>query len=299
MIFKALFLVCLFFLIITGWSNPFAQKGDFPSESLFAEDAPQSKSFKAELEFLHRTQRVTPQEKQNLESELENAEKTLGVPKSLIWCILFQESRFNPYLNATNGVLAKGLGQFTPNALSEINLDTDLFDPRTSLALKEKLKPKTLPIDFKLKPHPKIRKPGTRLQTYPPQPVTSYYHYSTAVIASAAYLNNRYQQLKAALDHQGLSYDPKVLWLFAAAAYNKGARSVFALLTREFMLHGERSITKVLTHPKAAYLLLTQPKKLDPPFGQIWDKATRKRYIDELLINMEMISRCSISRPLL
>ena len=292
---RALSLLCLFAPLLTAWSSDPAHKQD----SLFAESAPQSKSLKQELAFLQSTHRLTSEERLRIENELMKAETALGVPKALIWCILFQESRFNPYLNATNHVMAKGLGQFTPNALIEINKDTDLFDPRTSLAINSRLSPKSLPIDFKLKKIPRIRKPGTKIKTFPDQPITSYYHYSAAAFASAAYLNNRYQQLKSALDHQGLAYDSKVLWLFAAAAYNKGARSVFALLTREYMLHGESAVTKVLTNPKAAYLILTQRKKLDPPFGEIWNRETRKRYIDELLVNMDVISRCSITRPLL
>jgi hypothetical protein len=272
-----------------------------PSNSavdLFKEGAPQSHNFKSELQYLEFTGRINKSQLQHIEDQLTKVEQKLGVPKALLWCVLFQESRFDPFKNALSKLPAKGLGQFTPSALEEVNTDTDLFDPRTSDILNAQLHPKSLPINFKLRmpasSQEKVKESG-RKELFPEQPKTSYFRTTTAIFASASYLNNRYQQLKKALDRQGIKYNSQVLWLYAAAAYNKGSRSIFLVLTNEYLTRGESALKELLNSPKASYDLLTHPEKLDYPLREIWKQKTRTRYVSELLRNMEVISSCAIS----
>lgn len=266
-----------------------------PPRALFAEEVPQSASFKSELVYLETTERLTKKEIQTIEDYLKKVEDSFGVPKALLWCVLFQESRFDSFKNAYSTVPAKGLGQFTPSALEEINSDTNQYDSRTRQILNEQVKPGRLPLNFKLKPPARDLASHRKKQKFPTQPSTSYYRTSTAVFASAAYLNNRYQQLKRALDRQKIPYDPQVLWLYAAAAYNKGSRSIFLLLTNEYMSRGESAIQELLKSPKATYLLLTHPERLDYSLRGVWNKKTRTKYIIELLRNMEVISSCALT----
>jgi hypothetical protein len=268
------------------------------ASTLFASTPPANKAFKAELRYLSNTKRLTEQERAVIESEVREVEATLGVPRALLWCVLFQESRFDAFKNATSPLPAKGLGQFTPSALAELNSDTDHYDPRTSLALQTILAPRTLPIDFHLKV--KKRTKGKRAAAsvappFPEQPPNSYFRTATAVFASGAYLNNRYQQLKNTLDHQNVSYDPEVLWLYAAAAYNKGSRSVFLLLSNEYMSRGAEALAALLKNSKDAYKLLTHAERLDISLRGVWKKEQRGRYVEELLRNMAIISSCSLS----
>jgi hypothetical protein len=256
---------------------------------------PQNVAFQLELQYLHTIEKLTPLEKQQIETELEAVEKTLGVPKPVLWCILFQESRFDVFKNALNTMSAKGLGQFTSSATHEINHDTNTYDSRTRTILESEIEEDLFPIGFDLKLKPTRKKLGSKKRTLPEQSVHSYYHTKTAVFSSAAYLNNRYREIKQSLERQGLQYDSQLLWLYAAAAYNKGARTVFALLTHEYMTRGEGAVKELLFDLKAAQDLLTQKDRLEYPLREIWDKKTRKRYVDELQRNMKIVSSCAFS----
>lgn len=282
--------LCLIVIFLTS-----CDRDSSDHNGIFTKRPPNSKELKAEVQYLALIKKLTKSEITFIETQLDKVQDTLGVPKALLWCVLFQESRFDPFMNAFTDAPAKGIGQFTGSALDEINFDTDIYDSRTSAILQAQLKPKNLPLDFTIKTSPLNRMPGSIEKRLPPQPLTSYFRASTAIFASGAYLNNRYQQLKSALDHQGISYDPQILWLYAAAAYNKGSRTVFLLLTHEYMSHGEGALRDLLSDPKAAYSLLTHQKRLDLTLKEIWTKKTRTKYIDELLRNMEVISSCSLS----
>lgn len=220
------------------------------------------------------------------------AEARLGVPRALLWCILFQESRMDAFKNAFGDVAAKGMGQFTPNALAEINQDTNHYDSRTLAVMTEVTQPKGLPIDFGLKSRPRVERPGYRKKQLPDQQPTSYFNGRTAVFASAAFLNNRYQQIKRALDRQGVSYDREVLWLYAAAAYNKGSRTVLVLLTDYYLSRGERALSRLLTDGSQSVALLTHEKLLHAALKDLWRKRRRDNYLEEMTRNMQAISSC-------
>lgn len=266
--------------------------GSRGKQPLFTHPAPQSEPFKLELQYLVTKGRLSESDRKLIEQDLAHLESELAVPKSLLWCVLFQESRFDAFKNAFSSSLAKGMGQFTPSALAEINLDTDHFDLRTGRVLASVLAPKALPLDFKVKTKPKIKKAGYRTRQLPEQVTTSYFNSRTAVFASGAYLNNRYYQLKRALDRQGVTYSPEVLWLYAAAAYNKGSRTVFVLLTHLYMKRGERGLSSLLQDPMQSMALLSHEDLLNDSLKDFWRKRRRVKYLDELSRNMEVISSC-------
>lgn len=265
-----------------------------------ARAAPQSAFFQQELDYLQKHKILLKQERDYLEKQMQLAQDTFGTPKSLLWCVLFQESRFDPLLNANEPEApARGIGQFTPNALVEINSDTDQYDERSSALFQEVLKPKDLPLTFALGfDSPVSRKVG-RWWKVPKRDRTSYFHESTAVLASASYLNNRYWQIRRALDNQKISYDPDLIWIYAAAAYNKGARSIFYILTQQYLLRGQRGVEQLLHHPKLTYVLLTDSETLDQSLRDLWPKKQRERYIEELVRNMKSITSCTLPESVL
>ena len=264
------------------------------SAPLFKNEVPQNLGFKQELTYLESTGRLSGAAKHEIESAIENAEKKLGVPKTLLWCLLFQESRFDEFMGADQDKGARGLGQFTRHALSEINEETNHYDSRTEAVFEQDLKPLSLPITFDLIRPADFDFTARIQRKAPPQPKNSYFNASTAVLGSAAYLNNRYSQLKHSLEKNTLHYDPQVLWLYAAAAYNKGARSVFVVLSQQRMYGGEPAVAELLQSTKLSYALLTHKDLLDYSLSEVFSPEKREKYIIELTRNMESILSCAL-----
>jgi hypothetical protein len=256
---------------------------------LFAEEIPQSPEFQKDLEFLQRTKRLKIDDRTKIESDIADLEAKLGVPHQLMWCLLFQESRFDPLKNSEADHGARGLGQFTPTALEEINRDTNHFDLRVGPLIQTVLDPDGLPLSFLLEETPKLNS----------VPRTSYYRSSTAVYATGVYLNNRYQQIKKALDKKKIAYDPQILWLFAAAAYNKGARTILVLLTQQLSYGGDAGLGELLTHPKLSYSLLTREDLLEYSLRELWNPKIREKYVAELAQNMEQVINCAVPERVL
>jgi hypothetical protein len=293
------FLICRFAVILLAIAYGGCQSSigeeTKPATFQFTPEPPQNEPFRFEVQYLIKNELVQPKELHEIESQIIKLEQALGVPRALLWCILFQESRFDSFKNALSPLTAKGLGQFTPGALEEVNYDTDLYDDRSGEVIISELSPKKLPINFDLKlPKKKRKHTSEKNIKFPEQKITSYYRTKTAILASAVYLNNRYAQLRKTLNRQGISYDPLVLWLYAAAAYNKGFRSILLLLTHEYMKTGEKGLTQLLHDAKASYNLLTHSKRLDSSFARVWKKETRDKYVEELVRNMQVITSCSL-----
>ncbi|NBT58306.1 hypothetical protein EBT16_05935, partial [bacterium] len=143
-----------------------------------------------------------------------NAEAHLGIPQSLLWCLMFQESRLNHLSGLASGKLSTGLGQFSNSAFFEVNHHLKLYfdSPRTVLnAL----------MGLDIRP----------LQSNPEEvsAINSYYFIPTGVTATALYLSNRWIQLTRVAQKRNLTYSPDILWAWSAISYNKGTRSVLAI----------------------------------------------------------------------
>ncbi len=266
-----------------------------PRDPLFSATAPQNEQFKEELRYLRETFQLRKPEEDRLESSIEGAARQFGIPRSLLWCVMFQESRFDVLKNATESMGARGIGQFTRTALSELNLATDLFQKGTREYLLNVIKPYALPIAFKLEP------PGTvksqielrSKRTLPDQPVGSYFRTETSVAATAAYLNNRHAQLMRVLAEEKITFDPEVLWLYAAAAYNKGPRTVYVLITRQRLAAGDESIGEILQSPKMSLALLTHSELLDIALRNVWPTKQRPALIKEMILNLNAVRACA------
>jgi len=266
-----------------------------PDPELFRVKPPLSEKFQRELEFLNSTRQLSSEELTHIENAVKGSSKRYQVPYTLLWCLLFQESRFDVFRNASQTNGARGIGQFTRAALKELNLDADKFVPGTRALLKKTIHPYVMPLSFTIvpKPDPKLEeRKGRKTES---QPHSSYFHVDTAIGASAAYLGNRYHQLKRTLDRKGWKYDPEVLWMFASAAYNKGSRTVYVLLTQQREFGGDQAVNELLTNPHFAFSALTRKELLELSLTTLWDDPERRsRYITELIANMKAIHSCAI-----
>ncbi len=276
-------------------SNRGNRTSNSPRDPLFAPTAPQNLQFKDELRYLRETFQLRKPEEDRLESSIDAAAIQFGIPRSLLWCVLFQESRFDVLKNATEAMGARGIGQFSRTALSELNLASDLFQRGTREYLLSVIKPYALPIGFQLDP------PGTikaqielrSKRTLPDQSLGSYFRPETSVAATAAYLNNRHKQLTRVLNEEKIPFDPEVLWLYAAAAYNKGSRTVYVLITRQRLAAGDESIGEILQSPKLSLALLTHAELLDVALRNVWPTKQRPALIKEMILNLNAIRSCA------
>ncbi len=263
------------------------------TDIIFAHPAPQNYSFKKELDYLASTGQLPETELKTLNEYVHQAHTRVGVPESLLWCILFQESRMDHLKNLTYKKGPRGLGQFTRHAIKEINKDTNLFDIRTEDVFREELGSNVLPISFKLGFKPTEEMEDRRNRNTPTElPTSSYFHAKTAVFASAAYLNNRYNQIVRAIEKQGLEYDHEVIWLYAAAAYNKGTKTVFNLLSNQRYYGGDQGVSELLKDAKLSYTLLTHANLIDHSLRELWASETREKYVKELTKNIELVVSC-------
>jgi hypothetical protein len=281
-------------MVITVMISACRDRARDEGDKIFGHTAPQNYSFKKEIDYLESTGQLTKNDLKTLNDYVHQAYFTIGVPKSLLWCVLFQESRLDPLKNMDRKKGARGLGQFTRHALKEINKDTNLFDNRTEDVMRSQLGEDVLPISFKLgfKPTEDLVDRRTRLPSSVQLPNSSYFHTKTAVFASAAYLNNRYNQIVRALEKQNIEYDPEVVWLYAAAAYNKGTKAVFNLLSDQRFYGGDQGLSELMKDPKLSYTLLTHTHLLDHSLRDLWQTETREKYVKELTKNIELVVSC-------
>jgi hypothetical protein len=263
-------------------------------DKIFGHAAPQNYNFKKEVDYLESTGQLTKADQKLMNDYVHQAYFTIGVPKSLLWCVLFQESRLDPLKNMNRSKGARGLGQFTRHALKEINKDTNLYDIRTEDVMRSQLGEDVFPISFKLgfRPSEDLLDRRNRSPANISVPNSSYFHTKTAVFASAAYLNNRYNQIVKALEKQNIDYDPEVVWLYAAAAYNKGTKTVFNLLSDQRYYGGDSGLSELMKDAKLSYTLLTHAHLLDHSLRDIFTNDTREKYVKELTKNIELVVSC-------
>lgn len=287
---------------VLGAESLFAKK-KVPKEHVpfLSQSAPVNPEFQQELKFMFATRRLTARQRTLLETEIGLAEERFNVPRSILWCTLFQESRFDSLKNAGRRWGARGIGQFTPHALREINRDTDFYHPGTGALLGDVMRPERLPLTFNLaqgtfrqKKKSRGRQTASVLVAGVSQPRSSYFNMTTAVAASAAYLNNRYIQIKEALDSQQIEYHPEIIWLLASAAYNKGARTVFSLLNHQRKSIGNDGLSEILQSPRLTYKLLSSQQALKAGLRTLWPARKLEHYTEELSRNMDAVFSCAV-----
>ncbi len=263
-----------------------AQKDTLESEKpafepVFSESYPVHTRFLREVSQL-REKRLTFTEENLIHNFVFTARSNLAVPSSLLWCLLFQESRLDKLSGVENGSLTTGLGQFSNSAFFEVNYHLSRY-------LKS---PKTMVTQIL----------GTDVRPIAPDSLNlnalhSYYHIPTAVTATALFLHNRRVQLiRAATQHQ-LSFSPELLWAWAALSYNKGGRTVIALWKEIEDKFGAQELSNALS-TRESFVRHTQNLRLISRATQsIWKDHRSQTFSEEWLRHSTNLTDCSFIKP--
>jgi len=251
------------------------------SEKIFSTNYPVHHRFIEETSQM-RAHRTISQENENLiQVSTLNASESLGIPQSLLWCLMFQESRLNHLSGLKEGKLATGLGQFSVSAFFELNhhLPRYISSPTTTIAsiLGADIRPLSSDIN--------------NLSS-----LNSYYFIPTAVTATALYLNNRWIQLARIADDRGLSYSPEVLWAWAALSYNKGGRTVLSLWNQIEAKEGSQGLSNALTLKESFLASALDPYLVSNALKNIWSKRLLAGYSEELITHVENIRDCALKK---
>ena len=246
--------------------------------SLFAAEYPASGRFREELKNMRATNQLSPVNEALIQEYVTGASKNLKMPSAVLWCLFFQESRLNHLEGINQRGGSRGLGQFGQFSFFEINNQIQRYGAdNLSMAYK------VLGRDVRpLEP-----------RNFNPEERASYFYIPTAVVSSAAFLNNRYHQLRRNLDRKQIKYDPDLLWLYAAMAYNKGTRSVLSLWSDARRDGGKKRLEKILTE-KEELKKLANAKVLTRALRRIWSPHTAVPFARELKIHLENMRSCSL-----
>lgn len=231
-----------------------------------------------ELEQMRESGRLSPDDERAIDKAVDLATKKLGVPKAVLWCLMFQESRLNHLLGieATSG--ATGIGQFLFPSFYEVNFHSTRYSARN--------------VDFLVDAIGYDARPIGAFKRSPTHP-SSYYWIPTGVAATAVYLHNRYLQLETALKRKSLAYDPDLLWLYAALAYNKGNRSVLNLWSEVRQQRGQRALQRLLTEPDSFFALSSDHDLLESALGRVWEDGSATEFSHEWRVHGGKIAECA------
>lgn len=253
--------------------SPVATKSSF-----FAQSFPASPKFQQELDLLRQSGRLQANDESLINDTIASSSELLAMPPAILWCLLFQESRLNHLEGLRGDQGARGLGQFSYFSFYEVNHHLDRFGP-----MNVKLMNQVLGKDIR---------PVQPLEVNVNSP-SSYFHIPTAVVTSAAFLNNRYLQLQRILSRNGVKYEPDLLWYFASMAYNKGTRSVVSFWNDTRRRGGKARLEKMVSQPDVLFAGVTDVALLTRSLRKIWSGSTASRYARELDVHMENLKACS------
>lgn len=247
----------------------------------FAPNYPVHDKFKSELDLLRKKGRLKIEDEKLIDDSVEITAQRTGIPPAILWCLFFQESRLNHLEGIQGDTGARGLGQFSHFSFYEINHHLDRYDSRNSRAMEEILGRDMRPI-----------RPSTKDLRSP----SSYFFIPTAVVTSAAFLNNRYHQLRRTLEKRKLMYHPDLLWMYAAMAYNKGGRSVLTFLNDARRRGGKRLQEKLLLDTTALVDSTSDAKLLARSLKKIWPEHAANLYAREWSIHTLNMRACAMNR---
>jgi hypothetical protein len=247
---------------------------------MFTPRYPANLKFQRELARMKNNGTLSEENEALIRKIAENASHQLDMPPAILWCLLFQESRLNHMAGVREGKMATGLGQFTFASFYEVNFHLDHYDHRNANMMISILGNDVRPIG------------AFRKDVFHP---SSYYYIPTAVTATAAFLNNRYIQLKHVLDRHNIAYDPSLLWLYSAMAYNKGTRSVLSLWNERRAGGGVKKVEKSLTDATEFFSAIRADNPFEHALTAIWPDSEAEAYARELKIHMGRLSECAIS----
>lgn len=247
---------------------------------MFSLAYPVAAKFEEELKHLRALKKLRGENESLIQRTIGKTIAQLHMPPALLWCLLFQESRLDHLSGMEEEAGTYGLGQFSYFSFYEINHQLNRF---------YKAGPRVLSVVLGADVRPIAAKKG---DLYHP---SSYYFIPTAVVSSALYLNNRYIHLRRSLEARGIPYDPELLWLYAAMAYNKGTRAVLAFWNEVQAEKGRQAVTKVVSQADFFFQTLHNPSLYRRSMARIWPSQSAGLFARELSIHMKHIKECSVS----
>jgi hypothetical protein len=241
-------------------------------------EPPGSPAAMKELAQMRSSGRLASEDEAAIDKATTLATRRLGVPKAVLWCLMFQESRLNHLLgiDATSG--ATGIGQFLFPSFYEVNFQSARYSARN--------------IDFLVDAIGYDARPIGAFRREPAHP-SSYYSIPTGVAATAVYLHNRYLQLEWTLKRKGLAFNPDLLWLYAALAYNKGNRSVLNLWSEVRQQRGQRALERLLSEPDSFFELAADHDLLESALGRVWEGGIATEFSHEWRVHGRKIAECA------
>jgi len=253
----------------------------FGPKGLFTKQFPNDPLFRTELKQLRAQGKLVVEDEVLINRVILAAADELQIPPAMLWCLLYQESRLNHLAGLDHGEGSSGIGQFTSSSFYEINHQIARYTPNNLKAFYSILGKDVRPVG------------ANRDRPLDP---SSYYYIPTGVIASASFLNNRYHHLLGILEKQKIKYDPDVLWLYSAAAYNKGTRSVLTVWNYLRKENGVKSLEDHLASPQAFAKTFKNEALLRGLFLNIWTPDKTERFAKELTIHTANIQSCALNR---
>lgn len=265
------------------WSNDkdqtVADDNQDAKSNIFSTHYPVAKKFKAELEYMRTTGRLKTEDEILIHKMVMKAASSVDMPPGILWCLLFQESRLNHLLGLAGDRGARGVGQFTFYGFREINRELDRYATGNLDMFINTLGTDIRPIA------------PLKDDVYHP---SSYFYIPTAVASSAAFLNNRYHQLKRNLERRKIKYDEGLLWLYAAMAYNKGTRAVLTFWNQARATGGQKLVEQYVRDPDTFFKSFKDSQRFREALSRIWKRDTAKHYAKELTIHMKQLKACSV-----
>lgn len=253
------------------------------SSPTFVSQYPANPKLQFELEQMRLNKVLLPENEILIHRSVLSTAAELSLPPALLWCLFFQESRLNHLSGITQPDGAKGLGQFLPLGFYEINQDLERFSPQNLEALKHVLGKDVRPITADAK---HLKSPS------------SYYFIPTAVVSSAAYLNNRYLHLQDLLFKKKISnYSSELLWLYAALAYNKGTRSVLSFWNQARKKHGKTHVQNLVRNHSLFFKTFDEGHFSKQAMASIWPDDVAPLYADEWETHLKQLKSCAVQTP--
>lgn len=247
----------------------------------FTDRYPAQNHFQQELQLMRSQGKLSAKNEARISTAVEKTSGELKMPPAVLWCLLFQESRLNHLegLGSERGAL--GIGQFSFFSFYEVNHHLSRFNGDNLSMFKKVLGKDVRPL---LPDENNLDSPS------------SYFSIPTAVAASGAYLNNRYHQLRAILDRRQLTYQPDLLWLYAAMAYNKGTRSVLSLWKDSQRRQGPAYLQQILVDNESFRASVSNPRTVLRTLKRIWPADQAEAYAQELRIHLQNMWDCSVAQ---
>lgn len=251
--------------------------------SLFSTNYPVDEHFRQELQLMRSQNKLSTKNETRINQAIQKTSGDLSMPPAVLWCLLFQESRLNHLEGIGSERGALGIGQFSFFSFYEINHHLNRFNGDNLTMFRHVLGKDIRPL---LADENNV------------DSQSSYFYIPTAVAASGAYLNNRYRQLSQILDRRHYAYQPQLMWLYAAMAYNKGTRSVLSLWNDSLRRKGKGGpeLAQLLVDDDSFHTSMSNERAVVRTLKKIWPADQAASYGHELRIHLQNMWDCAVDR---